>query len=95
MLIAIVAFLLLFATFAVGLRCFSDFDRGLLPSKVNGQSYEPVTKMGILNGITFSVLAVPARPKYSKNNFESTGNMTQHQSSYLGGAPIGPRISIE
>jgi len=31
----IVAFLLLFATFAVGLRCFADFDRGLLPSKVN------------------------------------------------------------
>jgi len=31
----IVAFLLLFATFAVGLRCFADFDRGLLTSKVN------------------------------------------------------------
>jgi len=30
----IVAFLLLFATFAVGLRCFSDFDRGLQSSKV-------------------------------------------------------------
>jgi len=31
----IVAFLLLFATFAVGLRCFADFDRGLEASKVN------------------------------------------------------------
>ncbi|KAJ7905475.1 hypothetical protein B0H14DRAFT_2660428 [Mycena olivaceomarginata] len=31
----IVAFLLLFATFAVGLRCFADFDRGLQASKVN------------------------------------------------------------
>ncbi|KAF9464682.1 hypothetical protein BDZ94DRAFT_1215875 [Collybia nuda] len=70
----IVAFLLLFATFAVGLRCFSDFDRGLLSSKVN---------------------ALPLRPKYSTNNFDSTGNMAQHPSSYLGGAPVGPRISIE
>ncbi|KAE9400811.1 hypothetical protein BT96DRAFT_956777 [Gymnopus androsaceus JB14] len=46
----IVAFLLLFATFAVGLRCFSDFDRGLLPSKSHGQSYKPVsTKLDMFN----------------------------------------------
>jgi len=31
----IVAFLLLFATFGVGLRCFADFDRGLLASKTS------------------------------------------------------------
>nr|GAT58701.1 predicted protein [Mycena chlorophos] len=31
----IVAFLLLFATFAVGLRCFADFNRGLREAKVN------------------------------------------------------------
>ncbi|KAI0818605.1 hypothetical protein BC629DRAFT_1463133 [Irpex lacteus] len=31
----IVAFLLLFATFAVGLRCFADFDKGLAPSKTH------------------------------------------------------------
>ncbi|KAJ3517148.1 hypothetical protein NLJ89_g682 [Agrocybe chaxingu] len=31
----IIAFLLLLATFAVGLRCFSDFDRGLQASKVH------------------------------------------------------------
>jgi len=30
----IVAFLLLFLTFAVGLRCFADFDKGLITSKV-------------------------------------------------------------
>lgn len=30
---AIVAFLLLFGTFGVGLRCFSDFDQGLKSSK--------------------------------------------------------------
>ncbi|KAJ4471076.1 hypothetical protein C8J55DRAFT_582486 [Lentinula edodes] len=35
----IVAFLLLFGTFVVGLRCFSDFDRGLLPSKVYVTEY--------------------------------------------------------
>ena len=31
----VVSFVLLLATFAVGLRCFSDFDRGLIASKVN------------------------------------------------------------
>ncbi|GJE95127.1 hypothetical protein PsYK624_113080 [Phanerochaete sordida] len=31
----IVAFLLLFATFAVGLRCFADFDKGLQSSKTH------------------------------------------------------------
>jgi hypothetical protein len=46
----IVAFLLLFATFVVGLRCFSDFDRGLLPSKTHGQSYKLIsTKLDIFN----------------------------------------------
>jgi len=69
----IVAFILLFATFAVGLRCFADFDRGLQASKVN---------------------ALPTRPKY--NTTESSNNMAQRQSSsYLGGAPVAPRISIE
>lgn len=39
------------ATFVVGLRCFSDFDRGLLPSKSHGQSYKPVsTKLDVFNG---------------------------------------------
>ncbi|KAF8077961.1 hypothetical protein FPV67DRAFT_1463611 [Lyophyllum atratum] len=69
----IVAFILLFGTFAVGLRCFADFDRGLQASKVN---------------------ALPTRPKY--NATESSHNMAQRQSSsYLGGAPVAPRISIE
>ncbi|KAL0581757.1 hypothetical protein V5O48_000339 [Marasmius crinis-equi] len=47
----VVAFLLLFGTFAVGLKTFSDFDRGLAESKINGQSYQPVTtKLEVLNG---------------------------------------------
>jgi len=37
----IVAFLLLFSTFAVGLRCFADFDRGLLASKVHNVPKRP------------------------------------------------------
>ena len=40
--LAIVALILLFATFAIGLRCFSDFDKGLKDSKTDGQSYAPV-----------------------------------------------------
>lgn len=39
---AIVASLLLFATFGVGLRCFYDFDKGLQSSKMHGQYYKPV-----------------------------------------------------
>jgi hypothetical protein len=43
----IVAFILLFATFAVGLRCFADFDRGLQASKMNDvptkKKYPPVS----------------------------------------------------
>ncbi|KXN82100.1 UPF0658 Golgi apparatus membrane protein C23H3.04 [Leucoagaricus sp. SymC.cos] len=37
----IVAFILLFATFAVGLRCFSDFDQGLRISKTQSVSTRP------------------------------------------------------
>lgn len=37
----IVAFLLLFATFAVGLRCFADFEKGLMESKVHALSDKP------------------------------------------------------
>lgn len=39
--LVIFAFLILFATFIVGLRCFGDFDKGLKPSKVHGQSLLP------------------------------------------------------
>jgi len=46
----IVAFLLLFATFAVGLRCFADFDKGLQSSKLHDVTgttkYSPSTFIG-------------------------------------------------
>jgi len=67
----IVAFLLLFLTFAVGLRCFADFDKGLISSKVHD---------------------VPSGRKIRSN---STGPMSERQSSYTGGAAVGQRISIE
>lgn len=68
----IVAFILLFGTFAVGLRCFADFDRGLQPSKVN---------------------ALQPKPRY--NATDSVLKMNEQPSSYAGGAPVAPRISIE
>lgn len=68
----ITAFLLLFTTFAVGVKCFADFNRGLAASKIND---------------------VPSRPKYTPAN--STGDMSKRQSSYVGGAVMTPRISIE
>jgi len=37
----IIAFLLLLGTFAVGIRCFTDFNRGLLNSKVNSVPFRP------------------------------------------------------
>jgi len=37
----VVAFILLLGTFAVGLRCFSDFDRGLQSSKVHSIPVRP------------------------------------------------------
>jgi len=37
----IVAFTLLFASFAVGMKCFADFDRGLQQSKVNDVPVRP------------------------------------------------------
>jgi len=69
----VVAFILVSCTLLVGIRCFSHFDQGLRPSKVN---------------------ALSTKPKYLKSA-DSTGNMTERQSSYIGGAPVGQRISIE
>lgn len=36
----IIAFLLLFATFGIGLRCFADFDKGLLRSKLHDTTFQ-------------------------------------------------------
>ena len=47
--LAICASLILFATFIVGLRCFGDFDKGLKPSKVHGQSLLPTQSAEKIN----------------------------------------------
>ncbi len=89
--VAIVAFILLFATFAVGLRCFSDFDQGLQSSKVQSKSFLVV--LAKKNSDTSLVnLDVPSRPKYS--TAASSSNVTQYQPGYQG-VPLGPRMSIE
>lgn len=46
----IVAFVLLFGTFAIGIRCFSDFDRGLQDSKVNSVPLRPKYKSNSSSG---------------------------------------------
>ncbi|KAF5331136.1 hypothetical protein D9619_005568 [Psilocybe cf. subviscida] len=65
----IIAFLLLLATFAVGLRCFSDFDRGLrnskehsVPMRPNGKSYNSSGSMGQKTG---STSGIPLGPRIS------------------------------
>ncbi|EIN07375.1 hypothetical protein PUNSTDRAFT_114827 [Punctularia strigosozonata HHB-11173 SS5] len=67
----VVAFLLLFITFGIGLRCFADFDKGLLYSKMH---------------------TVDTRPSFKQS---ASGPISQRQSSYVGGAPLQPRMSIE
>ncbi|KAG1731896.1 hypothetical protein EDB19DRAFT_1896845 [Suillus lakei] len=44
----VVAFLLLLASLAIGIKCFRDFDKGLHESKTHGQSYTPV-KMQVID----------------------------------------------
>ncbi|KAF8447977.1 hypothetical protein L210DRAFT_3619381 [Boletus edulis BED1] len=71
----IVAFLLLLTTFLVGLKCFYDFDKGLLDSKTHGQFYKPVRQQALG---AFKI-----------------GQKSERQSSYMGGTPLQPQISIE
>ena len=107
---AIVAFLLLFATFAVGLRCFADFDKGLLSSKLHGQSYSPVatgfSKADLFGDYfyfpshipLFSSAVTGSKTSYSSplpSPGEHTNSSNMRQSSYNAGSQLGPRISIE
>jgi len=78
----IVSFLMMFATFAVGLRCFADFDKGLKPAKTRDTKFDEKRPNSAYNG---GSPAVPGTP-----------NMTQHNNgSYVGGSTLEPRISIE
>jgi hypothetical protein len=65
----IVAFVLLFASFAVGLRCFADFDRGLLTSKANDMVLKGRKNSRFSGGTPVG----------------TPGDMSQRQSTLLGG----------
>ncbi|KAF9792434.1 hypothetical protein BJ322DRAFT_1207045 [Thelephora terrestris] len=94
-LFTICAFLILFATFIVGLRCFGDFDKGLKPSKVHGQSLLPtqiaekINLMGEYSSFSShtDINSKPQSPGYSSE--------PKPDGVYTGGAPLSSRISIE
>ncbi|KAI0093651.1 hypothetical protein BDY19DRAFT_265502 [Irpex rosettiformis] len=95
----IVAFLLLFATFAVGLRCFADFDKGLAPSKTHGQSQKPIYKLTKTDLIddgdypTFFSDVNKRRNKYSSAALNAVTDSNDKR--YHGGGELEPRLSIE
>lgn len=99
---AIVAFLLLFATFAVGLRCFSDFDKGLQTSKLHGQSYKLVNqkpaKVDLFDDDGDSPDVTSRKKKYSST--PAADKLGEHdkneqQQMYPVGHQLEPRMSIE
>jgi hypothetical protein len=65
----VVAFILLLATFAVGLRCFADFDRGLQSSKVHSIPVRPSASMknssGNMGEKHANTSGVPLAPRVS------------------------------
>lgn len=93
---ALVAFLLLFATFAVGLRCFSDFDKGLLASKTHGQSKKftyKLTKLNVIDDGDCSPDVNKRRNKYSSSALDKITDPNDKR--YTGGNELAPRLSIE
>jgi len=70
----VVAFLLVFTSFAIGLRCFADFDKGLRHPKTNDS-------------------LTPRRSKYGSP--VGTPGMSERTGSYIGGAGLAPRMSID
>jgi len=78
----VIAFVILFASFAIGLRCFADFDKGLLESKL--MPVRPNNRTSHYSGK--SGHATPL-----------TGDMSpaDRQNYFQGSTPLQPRISIE
>jgi len=74
-----ISFLLVLTTFAVGLRCYTDFDKGLRNPKTN-DALTPRRTYGSKSGTPGS----PGSP-----------GMTERNSSYMGGMALSPRMSIE
>jgi hypothetical protein len=65
--LAIVAFLLLSASFAIGLKCYLDFDQGLVESKVNSELIFNTVRPGVLKYVRYS----KAPELYEKAIFKS------------------------
>lgn len=61
----IVAFLLLFASFGIGLRCFFDFDKGLAPSKVHSAPTRPPLQSKESSGLKPDTTGIPLGPRIS------------------------------
>ncbi|KAG8891216.1 hypothetical protein FRB99_003770 [Tulasnella sp. 403] len=83
----IVAFLMLFATFAVGIRCLIDFDKDLIAAK-NKDMHLDDEKRPTSN---YSVVAAPL-PGTPNAAAPGAG---ERVSSYTGGSALTPRMSIE
>ncbi|CCL99117.1 uncharacterized protein FIBRA_01131 [Fibroporia radiculosa] len=96
----IIASLLMFATFGVGVRCFHDFDKGLQNSKMHGQYYKPVATQlrenlfGFGNAILF-LQGVTWNHKYLSSFLNHPGETADRKSSYNAGTALQQRISIE
>jgi hypothetical protein len=83
----------------VGVRCFADFDKGLLSAKVHGQSYTPVKGPGKADSLGdyshFLCSDVNAKTKYL-SGAETPGSPTiEQKGNYQAGINLAQRISIE
>ncbi|TEB35907.1 hypothetical protein FA13DRAFT_1204002 [Coprinellus micaceus] len=62
----IVAFLLLFTSFGIGLRCFFDFDKGLAPSKIHSApTKRPPLQSKESSGLKPDTSGIPLGPRIS------------------------------
>lgn len=85
--------LLLLATFAVGLKCFFDFDKGLYDSKTSGQLF-PRCLCFPHHGLIFMVLKRIIDTLLLKPRRTSAYNTPGEKPDPFG-QPLEPRLSIE
>ena len=64
---AIVAFLLLSASFAIGLKCYLDFGQGLVESKVNSELSLDTVHPGVLKHVRCSTASGPFKKAIFKS----------------------------
>jgi len=85
-LLAIITLVLLLASFAIGLRCFADFDRGLQESKTRGM-------MVFVNAFPNHANCLDVAVRHGANTLGLSPSTSQKQDS--SGIPLGRRVSIE